>query len=108
TKAGADAKAAAESAHKLALPEYAAEDVRRHVEYLCRDELEGRFTGSRGERLATSYAAAYMEKLGLEPAGDDGSWFQMFEFTSGVALGPGNDRSEERRVGKEGRARWAR
>ena len=32
-----------------------------------------------------------MEKLGLKPAGDDGGWFQPFEFTSGVALGPGNE-----------------
>jgi hypothetical protein len=32
-----------------------------------------------------------MEKLGLKPAGDDGGWFQPFEFTSGVALSPGNE-----------------
>jgi Tol biopolymer transport system component len=86
-----DAESFAERAHKLSVPEFKAEDIRRHVEYLCRDELEGRFTGSRGERLATAYVAAYMEKLGVAPAGDDGGWFQKFEFTSGVALGPGND-----------------
>ena len=90
-KLAADAKAFAESAHKRAVPEYAAADIGRHVKYLCRDELEGRFTGSRGEQLATAYVAAYMEKLGLKPAGDDGGWFQQFEFTSGVALGPGNE-----------------
>ncbi len=89
-KSTADARPFAESTHKLAVAEYAAADIGRHVKYLCRDELEGRFTGSRGERLATAYVAAYMEMLGLEPAGDDGSWFQQFEFTSGVALGPGN------------------
>ena len=86
-----DAKAFAESAHKRAAPGYRADDIGRHVKYLCRDELEGRFTGSRGERLATAYVAAYMERLGLKPAGDDGGWFQPFEFTSGVALGPGNE-----------------
>ena len=90
-KLAADASAFAESAHKRAVPEYAAADIGRHVKYLCRDELEGRFTGSRGEQLATAYVAAYMEKLGLKPAGDDGGWFQPFEFTSGVALGPGNE-----------------
>jgi Tol biopolymer transport system component len=89
-KLAADASAFAQSAHKVAVPEYAAVDIGRHVKYLCRDELEGRFTGSRGEQLATAYVAAYMEKLGLKPAGDDGGWFQPFEFTSGVALGPGN------------------
>ena len=41
--------------------------------------------------MATAYVAAYMEKLGLKPAGDDGGWFQPFEFTSGVALGRGNE-----------------
>ena len=30
------------------------------------------------------------EALGLEPAGDEGGWFQRFEFTSGVALGADN------------------
>jgi Tol biopolymer transport system component len=86
-----DAAAFADSTHELSVPEYAAADIGRHVKYLCRDELEGRFTGSRGERLATAYVAAYMDKLGLEPAGDDGGWFQPFEFTSGVALGPDNE-----------------
>jgi Tol biopolymer transport system component len=87
----ADARAFAETVHSRAAPEYRAEDIGRHVKYLCRDELEGRFTGSRGEKLATAYVAAYMDQLGLIPAGDDGGWFQTFEFTSGVALGPGNE-----------------
>jgi hypothetical protein len=90
---GDDAEPFAEATHRLTIPEYAAADIARHVKYLCRDELEGRFTGSRGERLATAYAAAYMQRLGLKPAGDDGGWFQPFEFTSGVALGPGNELS---------------
>ncbi|MCA9084405.1 MAG: M28 family peptidase [Planctomycetaceae bacterium] len=65
-------------------------DAVRHVEYLCRPQLEGRLTGTRGEKLATSYVALTMETLGLEPAGDDGTWFQSFEFTSGVSAGDGN------------------
>jgi Tol biopolymer transport system component len=88
----------AESTHKLAAPEYTAADIGRHVKYLCRDELEGRFTGSRGERLATAYVAAYLELLGLQPAGSDGSWFQQFEFNSGVALGPGNELAAGRKA----------
>jgi Tol biopolymer transport system component/lipoprotein NlpI len=85
-----DASAFADLAHQRADPDYATGDIGRHVKYLCRDELEGRFTGSRGERMATAYVAAYMEKLGLKPAGDDGAWFQPFEFTSGVDLGANN------------------
>ena len=67
------------------------EDVLRHVDYLCRPELGGRLTGTAGEKLATAYVAAYFDQLGLEPAGDNGSWYQDFDFTSGVALGKENE-----------------
>ena len=83
------AKAAAE-ASKQTTPQFTPQDVRRHVEYLCRDELAGRLTGTAGERLATAYVAAYLDSLGLRPAGDDGTWYQNFEFTSGAALGKDN------------------
>ena len=65
-------------------------DIMKHVDYLCRPELGGRLTGTDGERMATSYVAAYMDSLGLQPAGKDGTWFQEFEFTSGLSLGPDN------------------
>ena len=70
--------------------DFAPADAVRHVEYLCRPQLQGRLTGTKGERLATNYVALYLETLGLEPAGDDGSWFQEFEFTSGVNAGENN------------------
>ncbi len=41
----------------------------RHVDYLDPPELGGRLTGTEGERRATAYVAAYLESLGLEPAG---------------------------------------
>ena len=66
------------------------QDILRHVDYLCRSELEGRRTGTQGEQLATAYVAAYLDQLGLTPAGDSGTWFQEFDFTSGVSLGDGN------------------
>lgn len=65
-------------------------DIMRHVDYLCRRELGGRLTGTPGEKAATAYVAAYLENLGLKPAGADGSFFQDFEFTAGVELGQGN------------------
>ena len=70
--------------------DFAPADAVRHVEYLCRPQLGGRLTGTRGEQLATNYVALHFETLGLEPAGDDGSWFQEFEFTSGVSAGQKN------------------
>src|SRR5205814_6702969 len=46
-KFAADARPFAESAHELAVRDFAAADIRRHVEYPCRDDLEGRCSGSR-------------------------------------------------------------
>lgn len=69
---------------------YAPADAVRHVEYLCRPQLGGRLTGTRGEKLATNYAALFFETLGLHPAGDDEGWFQKFDFTSGVSAGTEN------------------
>ena len=62
-------------------------DIMRHVDYLCRAELGGRATGTPGEKLATAYVAAYFDHLGLQPAGDNGSYFQSFSFTAGISLG---------------------
>jgi Tol biopolymer transport system component len=84
------ALAAAADASQQTSTQFAPQDILRHVDYLCRPELEGRMTGTRGEQLATAYVAAYMDSLGLDPGGDDGGWFDPFEFTSGVELGPDN------------------
>ena len=70
-------------------------DMMRHVDYLCRPELAGRMTGSQGAQLASAYVAAVFDHLGLQPEGDDSSWFQPFEFTAGVDLGEGNSLSQE-------------
>lgn len=86
----AEAREVAATSREQATAGFAPQDVMRHVGYLCREELEGRLTGTRGEKLATAYVAAYLDSLGLKPAGPDGNWFQPFEFTSGVALGEKN------------------
>jgi hypothetical protein len=64
-------------------------DLRQHVTYLASDELEGRLTGTEGERLATQYVADVFQAIGLQPYGDEG-WFEPFDFTAGVALGDKN------------------
>ena len=64
-------------------------DMRQHVTYLASDELDGRLTGTPGEKLATQYVADVFKGIGLEAYGDEG-WFEPFEFTAGVALGSGN------------------
>ncbi|MDF1752091.1 MAG: M28 family peptidase [Verrucomicrobiales bacterium] len=72
-------------------PAITAADLKTHLEYLASPELEGRLTGTRGEQLATAYAADFFKSLGLLPGGDDDSYFQEFEFTAGVAVGEEND-----------------
>ena len=46
------------------------------VRYLADDALEGRLAGSPGERCAGDYLAAAFERMGLAPAGEDGTYFQ--------------------------------
>ena len=54
--------------------------VRADVEFLSSDHLEGRDTGSRGYAIAADYVAAQFRAIGLEPAGEAGSWFQQVPF----------------------------
>ncbi|HET9398431.1 MAG TPA: M20/M25/M40 family metallo-hydrolase, partial [Sphingomicrobium sp.] len=54
--------------------------VRADVEFLASDHLEGRDTGSRGYLIAADYVAAQFRAIGLEPAGDNGSWYQQVPF----------------------------
>jgi len=65
-------------------------DLRRHVEILASEEMEGRLTGSAGERRATAYVASVFESLGLAPAGDGGGYFEGFDFVSAVSPGADN------------------
>ncbi len=67
-----------------------ASDIARHVAYLCRPELEGRLTGSEGEKKATEYVATAMDQIGLKPDAPDGTWFHQFTFLSGAKLGTNN------------------
>ena len=50
--------------------------LRAHLEFLADDALEGRRPGTRGGELAAKYIAAQFQRLGLEPAGDSGTYYQ--------------------------------
>jgi aminopeptidase YwaD len=62
----------------------------RDVRYLADDALQGREVGSPGARCAAQYVAARLEAMGLEPGGDDGTFFQVFPVRKGAALGARN------------------
>ncbi len=57
-----------------------ANDLRAHVEFLADDLLEGRDTGSRGARVAANYIKTCFQRFGLEPVGDEGTFFQRIPF----------------------------
>jgi hypothetical protein len=88
--AGSQAPTAHASANTPAIAASPAQRVRADVEALTAPAMQGRLTGTEGERLATEYVAQVFAGIGLSPGGPDGSWFQPFEFTAGVSLGPHN------------------
>lgn len=50
--------------------------IEAYMSYLADDALEGREAGTEGYDKAAAYVAAEMEKLGVAPAGNDGTFFQ--------------------------------
>lgn len=64
------------AAVKRSFVQFRPEAVRAHVKFLSDDLLEGRGPGTRGDAIATSYLASQLEAMGLQPAGDDGSFLQ--------------------------------
>jgi len=52
------------------------EMIRAHVRFLSLDLLEGRGPGTRGAELAAEYIATEFALAGVEPGGDNGSYFQ--------------------------------
>lgn len=57
------------------------EDLRKHLTYIASDELEGRDTGSEGQRKAAEYIANHFKSLGLksfEKENPDKAYYQQF------------------------------
>ncbi|WP_413570678.1 M28 family peptidase [Bdellovibrio sp. HCB117] len=71
-------------------PEVKVEDIKKWVYYLASPEFQGRGTGSVQEKVYTEKLAQLFKSWGLQGAGPKGSYFDTFEFTSGVQLGSQN------------------
>ncbi|MEQ8207170.1 MAG: M28 family metallopeptidase [Woeseia sp.] len=56
-------------------------NVRTHMEVLAADAMQGREAGTAGYEVAADYVAGQLREYGLEPLGDDGSYFQGIEFS---------------------------
>ena len=70
-----DTQAAAASTHEFS-PELDKDDFAEMVKTLSSDEFEGRAPGSPGGERTVEYIQAQYERIGLEPGGDDGTFFQ--------------------------------
>ncbi len=70
-------------------PEITASEIQDHINYLASDELEGRFTGSKGGEMAAEYIQADFESTGLKPL-FNGSFRQSFPFVAGIKLTENN------------------
>jgi hypothetical protein len=61
--------------------------TRAAVEFLASDRLEGRDTGSPGERLAGDYIAMQLARTGAKPLPGHRDMFMPFDFTAGTRDG---------------------
>ncbi len=57
-------------------PAITAADARARIYAIADDSMKGREAGGIGNFMMTNYIAHEMSRLGLEPAGENGTWFQ--------------------------------
>ncbi len=63
-------------------------DLRTRLYAYADDSMMGRETGTPGNRMATDYLAREAARIGLQPAGENGTWFQDMRSTSARFAGP--------------------
>ena len=68
----------------------ARDQMRYDVQYLSSDELEGRETGTKGEKMAVDYLVGKFQAAGLIPYGDSVTYIQRFTFAAQPKLGSKN------------------
>lgn len=67
----------------------AGQRIEADLRALADDAMEGRETGTPGYDRAAEYVAARFAEIGLEPAGDDGSWFQRIPMLASTRVPEG-------------------
>ena len=61
-----------------------------HIKALASPEMQGRGAGTQGIEKARHYIESEFRRLGLKPAGPEGSWTQALQVTTGAKPGSGN------------------
>jgi hypothetical protein len=68
-----------------------ADRLLEHIKFLASDELKGRGNGTEGLERAAEYVARAFKDAGVEPGGNDATWFQPFELVAGLTVGRTNE-----------------
>ena len=58
-------------------------NLQKHISFLADDKLEGRRTGTNGEKLAYEYISSEFTKAGLTAKGENNTYLQAFEVNEG-------------------------
>jgi len=77
-------------AHTDPLTTIKEQEILRHIQVLASDSLEGRRTGEPGCAKAAHYIETEFKKIGLLPAGVNGTYRQPFEVVAASELGDKN------------------
>ncbi|MEJ7588275.1 MAG: M28 family peptidase [Ferruginibacter sp.] len=64
-------------------------NLKKTIGYLSDDKLEGRRTGSKGEKLAYEFIQARFKEIGLTPIFNTDSYLQQFDVKDGKKIDPG-------------------
>lgn len=62
------------------VPAITANDLRTRLYGIADDSMQGRRIGERGNYRTTEYIAREFQRMGLKPAGDNGTYFQVLPF----------------------------
>jgi hypothetical protein len=65
-------------------PAITAADLRHRLHAFAHDSMNGREAGSAGGVKAADYLAAELRRVGVEPAGENGTYFQTLPYTTRV------------------------
>ncbi|CAN5264309.1 M20/M25/M40 family metallo-hydrolase [soil metagenome] len=74
-----------------ALEKIDSKDIRAYMKFLSHDLLEGRGTGTRGHEVAAHYVATQFDVLGLQPGGENNTYFQEVPLVKGMKRYEGSE-----------------
>jgi hypothetical protein len=74
-----------DAARQRGLESIQAEEIQEHVDLLASDAMRGRWARGSEILIAAHYIADQFAQDGLQPAGDDGTWFQALDHEQDLA-----------------------